>query len=59
MEQDFFEIVDDRGETLARDMTLETAITLVKALFEKYYLEDDIAYIIQKQSKPVKEAENG
>lgn len=52
MEQRLYAIYEYSGNEsnflIARDMTLETALTLLKALIEKYYMEK-IRYILEPQ----------
>lgn len=36
---------------IARDMSLETALILVKALMLEYYADPDIEYIIKREKK--------
>ena len=42
-------IEDKWGTIIARDMNIETAMILARALFDRYYNEDDIAYTIKRQ----------
>ena len=38
---------------LAQHMTLETAVILVEAMFQKYWREEDLHYTIKKEPPPV------
>lgn len=46
MEERLYEIMDEKGSCIAKDMRLNDAITLVEALFMKYYQEID-GYLIK------------
>ena len=37
------------GKVYARDMDLDTALTLTKALFDKWYLEPHVAITIERE----------
>ena len=40
-----------KGIVIAERMTLETACLLVKAMFEKFYLEPSLQYTIEKMGE--------
>lgn len=42
-------VEDDRGNVVAKDMNMDNAMTFIRALFDKYFNEEDIAYTIKKQ----------
>ena len=37
------------GSVIAKDMDLETALILMKGLFEEYYADPTLEYILQRQ----------
>lgn len=49
MEQYLYSVWDDHDNVIAKDMTLEVAMTLVQGLFDKYYAEPDVYYGIKRQ----------
>lgn len=50
-------IIMDRGEIIARDMPLETALILLKALFIEYGNDTLVRYTIEKEPMAVCEGE--
>ena len=48
-------IENQYGSVIAKDMNMDNAIIFVRALFDTYYGEDDIAYTIKRQ-KELKES---
>ena len=44
-------IEDQQGSVVARDLNIDNALILLRALFDAYYQEDDIAYIITRQTE--------
>ena len=50
-------IEDERGNILAKDMNIDTAIVLLRALFDHYYNEDELAYTLKRQKENI-EVEN-
>lgn len=50
MNEEYYRVRID-NDVLADHMTLETALTLLKAFFEKYYREPG-PYIIEKMQQP-------
>lgn len=42
-------IIMDRGNIIARDMPLETALILLKALFQEYWNDTLVRYTIVKE----------
>lgn len=47
----------DRGNIIARGMTLETALILLKALFQEYWHDTLVRYTIEKEPMAVCEEE--
>ena len=39
-------IEDERGNVLAKDMNMDTAMILLRALFDHYYNEDELTYTL-------------
>lgn len=56
MEEKKYLIEDNRGMIIATNMNLQNALIMCKALFETYYLEDDISYSIIRMQE-IKECE--
>ena len=54
MNCDTYRIMDS-GNIIARNMPLETALILLKALFLEYYNETDIRYTLEKEPYAVAE----
>lgn len=50
MEQYLYSILDEHGNVIASDMTVDTALILLRALFMEYYNEPDIAYQMVRKS---------
>ena len=50
MEQYLYYILDEHDNVIASDMTMGTALILLKALFSEYYNEPDISYQIVRKS---------
>lgn len=50
MEQYLYNILDEHDNVIASDMTMDTALILLKALFSEYYNEPDISYQIVRKS---------
>lgn len=44
-------IEDENGNVIAKDMNMDTAMILARALFDNYYNEDDIAFTIKRQKE--------
>lgn len=44
-------IEDKWGTVLARDMNIDTAMILARALLERYFNEDDVAFTIKRQKE--------
>lgn len=55
MEQYLYSILDEHGNVTAKDMTLDVAMVLVRALFMEYFNEPTIGYQIVRQDKNDKE----
>lgn len=49
MPRNSYKVIVD-GQVYARDMELETALTLVEALFNKWYQESKLAITVQRES---------
>ena len=50
MEQYLYYILDEHDNVIASDMTMDTALILLKVLFMEYYNEPDISYQIVRKS---------
>ena len=50
MEQYLYYILDEHDNVIASDMTMDTALILLRALFMEYYNEPDISYQIVRKS---------
>lgn len=46
-------IEDERGNILAKDMNIDTAIVLLRALFDHYYNEDELTYTLKRQKENI------
>ncbi|MBO7735835.1 MAG: hypothetical protein J6S67_24920 [Methanobrevibacter sp.] len=44
-------IENQYGSVIAKDMNMDNAIIFVRALFDTYFGEDDIAYTITRQKE--------
>ena len=51
MSSTFYEVLSETGEVIASDMSLETAVILVTALFREWYREADLRLTIHRQEK--------
>ena len=49
-------IEDERGNILAKDMNMDTAIVLLRALFDHYYNEDELTYTLKRQKENIEVA---
>lgn len=49
--------ITDRGNIIARGMPLETALILLKALFQEYWNDTLVIYTIEKEPMAVCEGE--
>lgn len=47
-------IEDERGNILAKDMSMDTAMVLLRALFDHYYNEDALTYTLKRQKENIK-----
>lgn len=45
------------GNILAKDMSMDTAMVLLRALFDHYYSEDELTYTLKRQKENI-EVEN-
>lgn len=50
-------IEDERGNVLAKDMNMDTAMILARALFNTYFNEEDIAYTVKRQKETMETEE--
>lgn len=50
-------IEDERGNILAKDMNMDIAMVLLRALFDHYYNEDKLTYTLKRQKENI-EVEN-
>lgn len=57
MRIDTYIIVDRGNNIIARGMTLETALILLKALFQEYWNDPLVRYTIEKEPMAVCEGE--
>ena len=46
-------IEDKRGNILAKDMNMDTAMVLLRALFDHYYNEDELTYTLKRQKENI------
>lgn len=51
MNEILYYIEDKYGNVIARDMAMDVAMILARALFDHYYNEDDIAFTIKRQKE--------
>lgn len=51
MGETLYSVVDQHGQVLAKDMSLDNALLFIKALMEQYWQDDDIAYSLYRQPK--------
>lgn len=51
MNETLYCIEDQQGSVIARDLNMDNALILLRALFDTYYREDDIAYIMTRQTE--------
>lgn len=49
-------IEDERGNILAKDMNMDTAMILLRALFDHYYNEDELTYTLKRQNENIEVA---
>ena len=53
MNETLYCIEDERGNILAKDMNMDTAMVLLRALFDHYYNEDELTYTLQRQKENI------
>lgn len=53
MNETLYCIEDERGNILAKDMNMDTAIVLLRALFDHYYNEDELTYTLKRQKENI------
>ena len=46
-------IEDERGNVLAKDMNMDTAMILLRALFDHYHNEDELTYTLKRQKENI------
>ena len=46
-------IEDERDNILAKDMNMDTAMILLRALFDHYYNEDELTYTLKRQKENI------
>lgn len=51
MDEVLYCIENQYGSVIAKDLNMDNAIIFVRALFDTYFGEDDIAYTIARQKK--------
>lgn len=49
MNCDYYSVLTSGGLVLAKGMTLENALLFVKALFEKFYCEADLCFMVARE----------
>ena len=49
-------IEDERGNIFAKDMNMDTAMILLRALFDHYYNEDELTYTLKRQKENIEVA---
>ena len=53
MNEILYYIEDERGNILAKDMNMDTAMILLRALFDHYYNEDELTYTLKRQKEKI------
>lgn len=53
MNEILYYIEDERGNILAKDMNMDTAMILLRALFDHYYNEDELTYTLKRQKENI------
>lgn len=48
-------IINQYGTVLARDLNMDNAMILARALFDHYFGEDDIEFIIKRQKEDIEQ----
>jgi len=51
MDEILYSVENQYGSVIAKDLNMDNAIIFVRALFDTYFNEDDIAYTITRQKK--------
>lgn len=51
MDEILYCIENQYGSVIAKDLNMDNAIIFVRALFDTYFSENDIAYTIARQKK--------
>lgn len=46
-------IEDERSNILAKDMNMDTAMVLLRALFDHYYNKDELTYTLKRQKENI------
>ena len=52
MNEILYYIEDERGNILAKDMNMDTAMILLRALFD-HYNEDELTYTLKRQKENI------
>lgn len=53
MNEILYYIEDERGNILAKDMNMDTAMILLRALFDHYCNEDELTYTLKRQKENI------
>lgn len=53
MNETLYCVENESGTVIAKDLNMENAMIFVRALFDTYYNEEDIAYTIKRQKEVV------
>jgi hypothetical protein len=51
MDETLYCVENQYGSVIAKDLNMDNAIIFIRALFDTYFNEDDIAYTITRQKK--------
>lgn len=44
-------VEDQYGTVIAKDMNMDNVMIFVRALFDRYYCEEDISYTVKRQKE--------
>lgn len=44
-------VEDQYGNVIAKDLNMDNVMIFVRALFDRYYSEEDIAYTVRRQKE--------
>lgn len=51
MKEILYCVEDERGNVIAKDLNMDNAMIFVRALFDTYFNEEDIAYTVKRQKE--------